>query len=160
MIKDELFMGTVFKHPPESTDVAVQRLQLMGVDPDKMDMAREAVMTPPSDQNAANDRVSIAGQYPTNLIGMVFRNVDQLSSAFEEMGWAMTVDLLMDSGRRRHYAATLESKDAQDNKLWIRLLLEVAPAMTTILNATLAQGAPKEWLQETTKIMHEASDEF
>lgn len=159
MIKDEIFLGTVFTEPPESSDLALQRLQVAGRDPDEMDMIREATMTVPDDQ-IAKERLRLAGIYPTDLISMVFKSAAQLEWAFAEMGWSMDKRLLMDSGRRRHYVAHMQADNGQGGKYVMALILEEAPSMLRISNARMLAGASAEWMEETRKLMVDGCGEL
>jgi hypothetical protein len=111
MIKDEKRLTLAFETPPDDTEQAAERIQLMFEDPERIEFLRRASVAPPETDEEASKRVLAAGPYPTNLAGSRWNNVDELAKALREHGWAVDVRHIKKYGEAfpRAYEVVLRS---------------------------------------------------
>jgi len=160
-IKDEAFKPSVYDAPPENLQAALERSQLFA-DPDaSLETCREAREVPPESVEESKNRIQAAGIYATNLIGMVWKNVEQFVAVMKEFGWETEVychQVMMDAGRYKVYVGI--AKADRNNR--IGFFLWQKPHSVTVLtakNLSSSDGTKKQ-LKEMAELMRQYSGDI
>ena len=145
MIREEIFIMTMYEAPPEDIEMADQRMQLL--------FARDLI---PKDKEDAEKRMKLAGCYPTNLIGMIWESVDQFTYLLKDRGWDVHTEVILDSGdRSRVHAGYAELKESR-----FVFVLEQMPHRTRVVGARLVKTSKehKNWLHKVQALMGDCDD--
>ena len=151
MTKDEVFKTTMYDAPPENLEIAEQRLQML--------YAREVI---PTSTKEANDRLELAGAYPSNLIGMVFKDADQFVRALKNTSdkknhtWKVESKVVLNCGRVKIYAG---SADSQRSKFVF--MIKEMPYRSEIIGAKIIKVLPEfeQWLDDLNEILEDGNDD-
>ena len=135
MILDDVYKTMAYKAPPVSMDAAIERMQLVYAEDETLAECRQASQAPPTDHKAAIKRVQAAGIHCTNMIGMKWKNIEQLQAAMAEFNWRVQFycdSKTMDFGPARLLIGIAR---ATDHKML--LWLHEEPYASTILGAKM-----------------------
>jgi hypothetical protein len=141
MIRDDIFLTTMYECPPESEEEADERMQFL--------YAHKMV---PEDDEDADKRMKLAGAYPTNLIGMLWQNADQFERLLTRRNWRTRKVVIMDAGpRRRVYAGFAVGEG--DNQF--AFIIEEMPgqARTICARTIKVNKTCEKWLAQVQSLM-------
>lgn len=155
---EDLFKTMAFKTPPVSLDAAVDRMQLLYSDDETIAECRDAAGAPPDDDQKAINRISAAGLHCTNLIGMKWKNVDQIKAAMAEFNWKCKFycdTKTMNFGISRLIIGIARATDHQ-----MLLWLHEEPYAITVLGAKLLKASEKadKTLKDISELIQEYCD--
>ena len=160
MLRDEFFKTSVFTSPPENLEVALERGQLMNEPEGSLEVFRRACEEPPKDMSEAKGRLKACGMHVTNVIGMVWKNLDQFVEVLREYDWKSEVywdKRTMDAGRFRQMYLIATPKTGGKNKLilWLwdqphRLTVTCAVSLSTSEKSEKLARKIKEMIDEHT----------
>lgn len=150
MTKDELMRMTMYEAPPENLELAQQRLQIL--------WARDIL---PQSKEEAQEKINMAGPYPSNLDDVVFKNVDQFLTCVKDMHdgegrpYSANAEVIADGGRKKIWAGRAYTKD---NSFFF--LIEELPYKARVLMAR-TQKVPKKhqkWLDAVNEVLYDNAD--
>lgn len=156
-VKEEIFICSAYQDPPENDDIALQRIQIAFDNPNKIDILREATLSPPLDDVEAINRIRLAGSYPSNLIRTKWRSTEQFFRALNEVGWLDVKNkIFMNSGRYVMHLA-IASQELENGRHQIAFcMLETPTAMEICCARGLQAGINgQKWLDKTMELMNQ-----
>jgi hypothetical protein len=153
MISDQNRLGALFNDPPGSLDEAIERMQFVDEDQEKIAGIREATHLPPESDDEAAERLRLAGHHPTNLLDFVFSDTEELMKALREHGWITKAKLLpgfQQQSCRRIYQVTAETND-HEIRLWT--LEKDRPRFARIFYVRVMRSTDEEWKEDCNKAL-------
>ena len=152
MIKDEVFKTSIYDCPPENLDAACERGQLLFDEDKTLSTCREARDGPPESEEDIDHRMTAAGINPTNMIGMVWKNVDQFKDVLSRYGWKTELychSKTMDAGRYKVLMGIAQA----DRRNKISFVLWEKPHQLVVLMAKTLSAS-----RNAQKVLKEVAD--
>lgn len=142
MTRDEIFIMSIYSSPPEDIEMADQRMQLL--------FAKDIV---PKNPQEADERMKLAGHYPTNLIDMVWESPEQFVYLLKQRNYEVKTVCLLDAGDR----SRIHAGYAASGKDLFAFILKEMPHMTRVECAkTLGiREEYEQWLVTVQNLMSE-----